>query len=56
MERRIKAQTARPVIGEAGHDVSPGAVERAVVGQNGLIGTRRSGLEKRDCDECVTHR
>ena len=25
-----------------------------MVGQNGLIGMRRSGVEKRNCDECVT--
>jgi hypothetical protein len=56
MERGVKAQAPSTLIGEAGHHVSPGAVERAVVGQDGLSGMRRSGGKERDGDECVSHR
>src|SRR5208283_3841396 len=48
VERGVKAQAPRVLISEAGHDVSSGAIEPTVVGQNGLISVRRRRRKERD--------
>ena len=50
VEREVGAQAPRALIGEARHDIPAGAVERAVVGEDGRIGRSRNGSNER-CGE-----
>ena len=43
----VKVQAPDPFVGEARHNVPPGAIERAVVGQNRGIGRSRNRSDQR---------
>ena len=47
MERGVEMQAPRALIGEAGDDISAGAVERAVIGEHGGIGASCAGNGER---------
>ena len=50
VERSVEMEPSGALVGEAGDDISPGAVERAVIGQDGGIRVSRAGSGER-CDE-----
>jgi hypothetical protein len=52
----IGPERVQPVVTLGAHDLSPGAVKRAVVGQNGLIRVCRGRVKERDSHQSVSHR